>query len=50
MNSKSLGGSGDCSDIIKVPPGQITKISFGEMNMDEVDQENQSDNNRSLVI
>jgi len=50
VNSKSLTGSGDCSNIIKVPQVQLTKIPLGELNMDEVDQENQIDNNRSLVI
>jgi len=50
VNSKPLAGSGDCSNIIKVPQVQLTKIPLGELDINEVDQENQIDNNRSLVI
>jgi len=48
-NSKSLSGSGDGSNNAIQAQVPIPKISLGE-NMEEVDQENQNDTNRSLVI
>ena len=49
-NVKALSGSGDCSNISTLPEAQLPKISVGEINMDDVDQENQNDTNKSLVI
>merc|ERR1712156_482317 len=48
-NSKSLSGSGDGSNNAIQAQVPIPKKSLGE-NMEEVDQENQNDTNRSLVI
>ena len=48
-NSKSLSGSGDGSNNAIQAQVPIPKISLGE-NMEEVDQENPNDTNRSLVI
>merc|ERR1712156_230113 len=48
-NSKSLSGSGDCSNNAIQAQVPTPKKSLGE-NMEEVDQENQNDTNRSLVI